>query len=59
MHQQGQTEQVLAKIEEALDYVATIPDGSLRAKLESAFKKPKVELEEKRVDKNAVKAETS
>jgi hypothetical protein len=56
LQQEGQTEQALAKIDEALDYVATIPDG---ARLESAFKKWKVELEEKREDKKAAKAETS
>ncbi len=56
---EGQTEQALTKIDEALDYIATIPNGALRAKQESAFKKWKVELEEKCMDKNAVKAETS
>jgi len=56
LHQEGKREQVLAKIVEALDYVVTFPDG---ARLENAFKKWKVELEEKREDKNAAKAETS
>jgi hypothetical protein len=59
LNEEGQTEQVLAKIDEALDYIATIPDASLRVKQESAFNKWKVELEAKRADKNVVNAETS
>lgn len=59
LHQEGKLKEAVAKIDEALGYIATTTDSSLRSKQEGAFKRWKNDLEEKSGDKNAVETETS
>lgn len=52
--QTGEKTQAIAKIDEALTFIATTPDTPLRLNQENAFKKWRLELEEKPADGNTV-----
>lgn len=54
LRHEGTTEQVIAKIDETLSFLAANPDNSLRTEQENAFKKWRVELEGKLAGKSTV-----